>query len=84
MSPAPHTIHQETSRKIVFELMNVLDDAKSGEHFYAPTDGVLSDSNIIQSNILLITGENLHNQRKVHSRRARSDNRNPLFLHRRY
>ncbi len=60
MSPVPHTIHQKTSRKIVFEVMKFLDDAKCGELFYVPTDGVLSDSNIIQPDIPLITGKNSH------------------------
>lgn len=59
MSPAPYTIHQEVSLNIVVELANFIRKKKIGKIYYAPTDIILSDINIVQPDILFISKENL-------------------------
>jgi Uma2 family endonuclease len=59
MSPAPYTIHQEVSLNIVVELTNFIRQKKIGRIYYAPTDIILSDINIVQPDILFISKENL-------------------------
>jgi Uma2 family endonuclease len=59
MSPAPYTIHQKVSRKIVYELMRFVEKVKIGELYYAPIDVLLSNINIVQPDILFISKENL-------------------------
>ncbi|HEX9973495.1 MAG TPA: Uma2 family endonuclease [bacterium] len=60
MSPAPFTMHQRIVRKIIFALLKFIEEEQTGELFFAPTDVVLSNSNVIQPDILFILNENLN------------------------
>jgi len=59
MSPAPYTIHQKVSRKIVYRLISFVEKEKLGELYYAPVDVLLSDINVVQPDILFISKANL-------------------------
>jgi Uma2 family endonuclease len=59
MSPAPFTIHQQVSLNIVVELASFIRKTKAGKIFYAPTDIILNDLNVVQPDILFISRENL-------------------------
>ncbi|MFQ5770647.1 MAG: Uma2 family endonuclease [bacterium] len=58
MTPAPITIHQRIHAKIVFELRKYTEKHKVGEVFYAPFDVVLSETNVVQPDILFVSNEN--------------------------
>jgi len=59
MSPAPLTVHQQVSLNIVLELGSFIRRTKIGKIYFAPTDIILSDINIVQPDILFISKENL-------------------------
>lgn len=58
MTPAPYTIHQKTSRRIIEEFIDFLKNNPMGEVLYAPVDVVLSETNVFQPDILFIANEN--------------------------
>ena len=58
MSPAPFTNHQRIVRKVIFALLKFIEEEQSGELFFAPTDVVLNNSNVVQPDILFILNEN--------------------------
>lgn len=58
MVPVPYTIHQRVSGNIFDELRQFLKKNLKGEVFYAPVDIVLSDTNVLQPDILFISNEN--------------------------
>ena len=58
MVAAPYSIHQKVSIKIEYELLNFNERMKKGELFHAPIDVVLSETNVVQPDILFITNEN--------------------------
>jgi len=60
MSPAPFTKHQRIVRKIIFALLKFIEEEQTGELFFAPTDLVLNNSNVVQPDILFILNENLN------------------------
>lgn len=60
MTPAPYTIHQRVSRKIVYELISFVEKEKIGELYYAPIDVLLSNINVVQPDILFISNQNFH------------------------
>jgi Uma2 family endonuclease len=57
MVPAPYTIHQKISGNIMDELRNFVKKNSKGEVFYAPVDVVLSETNVVQPDILFIAKE---------------------------
>ena len=59
MPPAPYTIHQDICRNIATELTIYTRKMKLGKIYFAPTDVVLSDINVVQPDILFISNENL-------------------------
>jgi Uma2 family endonuclease len=54
----PFTIHQLVSKNILFNLCCFIKKSKCGEAFHAPFDVVLSESNVVQPDILFILKEN--------------------------
>jgi len=54
MSPAPRTRHQKISFRLGYFLQDYLQRTKAGEAFDAPTDVVLSATNIVQPDLLVI------------------------------
>ena len=59
LSPAPNTIHQKIALKIEFELLKFNDKESKGVLFHAPYDVVISESNVVQPDILFVKTENL-------------------------
>jgi Uma2 family endonuclease len=57
MTPAPQTRHQIVSRNIERILLNYIEDNDFGQLFYAPIDVVLSETTIVQPDILYIRKE---------------------------
>ncbi|MFQ5770648.1 MAG: Uma2 family endonuclease, partial [bacterium] len=57
MTPAPFTIHQKVSANIVDKLRPFVKKNQKGEVFYAPVDVVLSETNVVQPDILFISNE---------------------------
>lgn len=60
MPPAPLTLHQKISRNIVYELLKFNENEQAGEILYAPVDVVLSQTNVIQPDVLFILNENCY------------------------
>ncbi|MBI4715000.1 MAG: Uma2 family endonuclease [Nitrospirae bacterium] len=54
MTPAPSTRHQRISRRLLTAFENFLKNSKRGEVFYAPTDVVLSDMDVVQPDLLIV------------------------------
>jgi Uma2 family endonuclease len=59
MTPSPIPQHQRISRDLEFELLRFVKANNLGEVFYAPCDVYLSDENVVQPDILLISKERL-------------------------
>ena len=60
MAAAPRIIHQRTERKLVTSLDIFVERNGLGEIFYAPTDVVLSDTDVVQPDILFVSNELAH------------------------
>jgi Uma2 family endonuclease len=60
MAPAPTTPHQRVSRNFGAVLWPFVRDNNLGEIFYAPTDVYLSDTNLVQPDILFISAARAH------------------------
>ena len=58
--PAPNTKHQRVNRELTTRLDRFISDRGSGELFYAPFDVVLSDSDIVQPDLLFVSREREH------------------------
>ena len=56
-TPAPKTIHQRISRRIETALTDFVEKNRLGEVFHAPIDVVLSDTSVVQPDILFISAE---------------------------
>ena len=54
MSPSPSTRHQKISFRLGYLLQDYLQSTKAGEAFDAPMDVVLSATNIVQPDLLVI------------------------------
>ncbi|MFW5972328.1 MAG: Uma2 family endonuclease [Bacillota bacterium] len=64
--PSPSIQHQRVSRELEFELKKYFDEVDpEGEIFDAPLDVTLSDSNVVQPDILFISGERREIMREV-------------------
>lgn len=60
MTPAPQTRHQIVSRNIERILANYVEENDTGQILYAPTDVVLSDTTVVQPDILFVRKEREH------------------------
>lgn len=60
MSPAPRTTHQDASLNIVLLLATFVRERVLGRIFYAPTDVVLSDTDVVQPDILFVSNARAH------------------------
>lgn len=60
MVPAPRTAHQRNSRKIGTPLDIFISENRLGEVFYAPTDVVLSETDVVQPDLLFVSKERSH------------------------
>ena len=54
MSPAPRTQHQDISVRLTSFLYRNLQKTRQGRVFAAPTDVILSDTNIVQPDLLVV------------------------------
>jgi Uma2 family endonuclease len=57
VNPAPDTYHQTLSRRIQFQLYTQIEQSGLGVVFNAPTDLQLSDSDIVQPDLIVILRE---------------------------
>ena len=57
MVPAPCIAHQRNSREIEFRLLAFVRENDLGEVFYAPTDVVFSDTDVVQPDLLFVGKE---------------------------
>ena len=57
MVPAPKVAHQRNSREIEYALLTFVAENDLGEVFYAPTDVVLSDTDVVQPDVLFVSKE---------------------------
>ena len=57
MAPTPNTVHQETSGNLLVLLMLFVDRMGIGQVFHAPLDVVLSDTTVVQPDILFVSNE---------------------------
>lgn len=55
MSPSPSTPHQRTAQRLHLALPPHVDDQSLGEVFIAPYDVLLSESNIVQPDLLFVS-----------------------------
>ena len=60
MAPAPRTAHQRTSRKIGNPLDTFVTENNLGEVFNAPCDVVLSNTDVVQPDLLFVSKERSH------------------------
>ena len=60
MVPAPNTTHQRVQRRLGYKLTQFIEDRALGELFYAPFDVVLSDTDVVQPDLLFISREREH------------------------
>ena len=60
MVPAPRTAHQRTSRKMLISMHTFVAENDMGEVFIAPCDVVLSDTDVVQPDLLFVSKERSH------------------------
>ena len=60
MSPSPRTAHQRTDMKLGLRLGTFIEQYNLGEFFSAPFDVVLSDTDVVQPDLLFVSHERLH------------------------
>lgn len=60
MVPAPRIAHQGSSRDIEFPLLAFVRENDLGEVYYAPCDVVLSNTDVVQPDILFVSNERSH------------------------
>ena len=58
MNPAPSPQHQTVSRRIQFQLYQQIEIAGLGQVFNAPIDLELSETNVVQPDLLIVLNEN--------------------------
>ena len=56
VTPAPGTAHQRVIAELNFQIAGFVRSRELGEVFFAPTDVVLSESDVVQPDILFISG----------------------------
>ena len=57
--PSPNVAHQRTSGRLVLRLAPFVEERDLGEVFVAPMDVVLSDSDVVEPDMLFISSERL-------------------------
>ena len=60
MVPAPNLKHQTVQLQLARRLASFVQEQKSGKMFIAPCDVVLSDTNVVQPDLLFISQERRH------------------------
>ena len=60
MVPAPSLGHQRTDMKLGWRLAQFVEERNLGEVFSAPCDVVLSDTNVVQPDLLFVSNERAH------------------------
>ena len=60
MVPAPNLKHQKVQRHLGQRLSQFIEERDLGEFFYAPCDVYLSDSNVVQPDLLFVSREREH------------------------
>ncbi len=55
MTPAPSTRHQKISANLLYFIKDHLRRTKEGEVFYAPTDVVLSEQDVVEPDLLFVS-----------------------------
>ena len=60
MTAAPRVVHQDTSINIGTELRIYVKSNRLGKVLYAPTDVILSDTNVVQPDILFVSKSRAH------------------------
>lgn len=60
MAPAPRIAHQRTQRRVGRPIDIFVEEHGLGEVFYSPTDVVLSDTDIVQPDLLFVSQERAH------------------------
>ena len=60
MVPAPNTKHQRVSRELSTRLDRFINDQALGELFYAPCDVLLSETVVVQPDLLFVSREREH------------------------
>ena len=60
VTPAPGTAHQRASRKLTMLLGQSINLTAAGEIFAAPFDVVLSDTDVVQPDLLFVSKERAH------------------------
>ncbi len=60
MNPAPSTRHQTVSRHLQYELMAAIEEPGHGFVFNAPTDIILSDTNVVQPDLCIVRHTRQH------------------------
>ena len=60
MTPAPGTAHQRVLRKLTIQLGLSVERTNVGEVFVAPFDVVLSDTDVVQPDLLFVSNERSH------------------------
>ena len=60
MSEAPRIVHQRSNVKLVSRMERFVDEGDLGEVFHAPTDVFLSDTAVVQPDLLFVSKERAH------------------------
>ena len=60
MVPAPNLKHQKVQRHLGQRLSQFIAERDLGEFFFAPCDVVLSDTDVVQPDLLFVSGEREH------------------------
>lgn len=55
MTPAPETPHQHVSKRVFVILLRFFEEGGRGRVFYAPIDVILSDEDIVQPDLVVVT-----------------------------
>ena len=60
MTPAPRELHQRVLTHLFYLLFQAVKDTNSGRVYVAPFDVVLSDTDVVQPDLLFISNERAH------------------------
>ena len=60
MSEAPRIVHQRANVKLVSRMERFVEEGDLGEVFHAPTDVVLSETAVVQPDLLFVSNERMH------------------------
>lgn len=60
VSPSPSSAHQDTSRHIQYQLYQPIEEAGLGKVYNAPMDLQLSDTDVVQPDLMVILREHYH------------------------